>query len=46
LIGTKDASFSAGLLAAEHIRRQGTFRQRWQPAWRQLTKKKVRAWLR
>ena len=45
-IGSKAASFSAGLLAAEHIRRQGTLRHQWQPTWRQLTKKKARDWLR
>jgi CHAD domain-containing protein len=43
---TRAASFVAGMLAAEQIRRQQTLRRRWRSSWRRLNQPKARAWLR
>jgi CHAD domain-containing protein len=43
---TRAASFAAGMLAAQQIRRQQKLRRRWRSSWRSLNRPKGRAWLR
>lgn len=42
---TRAASFVAGMLAAQQIRRQQKLRRRWRSSWRNLDHRKARAWL-
>ena len=43
---TRAASFVAGMLAAQQIRRQQQLRRRWRSTWQNLDQPKARAWLR
>ncbi len=39
------AAFTAGVLAADQVRRREELRHQWQSCWRRLDRKKVRGWL-
>jgi CHAD domain-containing protein len=39
------AAFTAGVLAADQVRRREVLRHQWRSCWRRLDRKKVRGWL-